>query len=73
MAKELDIVALRTARPDLRLQAGARGTIVAVLDGAWEVEFSDAAGEPVTTPVLPADVVVVWRIDDVSHGKRAAG
>lgn len=78
MADELDVIALKTDRPDLGLKAGEQGTIVLKYDEQnFLVEFSDSDGVAYAMPTLRADEVdIVWRIADqgpVPVGRRAAG
>lgn len=42
--RQLDVVALLTDLPERGLVRGQVGTVVEVLDGAYEVEFSDDTG-----------------------------
>lgn len=41
----LDVVSLLSDRPEHGLVRGQVGTVVAILDGAYEVEFSDHEGK----------------------------
>jgi len=74
MANELDIVALKGARPDLGLGKGERGTVVFVHpNAACEVEFADADGQTRVLQAFPDDELeVVWHARDVAPEPRRA-
>jgi hypothetical protein len=55
----LDVVALLVDLPTLRLVRGQVGTIVELLDGAYEVEFSDDEGRTYAELAVPADQLLV--------------
>jgi len=77
MAEELDVVAIRAARPDLGLPAGARGAIVMVFDDAYEVEFvNDDGSTRAMAPFKFGEVDVVWRVAEIrsrAPDRKAAG
>lgn len=74
MAEELDVVAIKKARPDLGLPLGARGTIVMVFDDeAYEVEFVNEDGTTQAMGTFLVDEVeVVWRVADMHAARRRA-
>lgn len=74
MAEELDVVAIKKARPDLGLPAGARGTIVMMFDNeAYEVEFVNEDGTTQAMATFLVDEVeVVWRVADMHAARRRA-
>jgi hypothetical protein len=55
----LDVVALLSDLPDHHLVRGQVGTIVELLDGAFEVEFSDDEGRTYAELALPSDQLLV--------------
>lgn len=55
----LDVVALLTDLPDQDLVRGQVGTIVELLDGAYEVEFSDDHGRTYAILSLKRDQLLV--------------
>ena len=56
----LDVVALLSDRPEHGLVRGQVGTVVAILDGAYEVEFSDHGGKTSAELALgPEDLLVL--------------
>jgi hypothetical protein len=55
----LDVVALLSDVPDHHLVRGQVGTIVELLDGAYEVEFSDDEGKTYAELALPSDQLLV--------------
>jgi len=55
----LDVVALLSDVPAHRLVRGQVGTVVEILDGAFEVEFSDDEGKTYAELALPADQLLV--------------
>lgn len=57
-----DVVELLIDLPDQDLQAGAQGAIVVVYGDAYEVEFTNEAGETLAlVPLTMAQFVVGWR------------
>lgn len=75
--RPFDIVALKAARPDDNLPAGAVGTIVETLaDGVFLVDFSV---DDVVTPALRADELELrWTDtgvegDEITNSRRVAG
>jgi Domain of unknown function (DUF4926) len=63
----LDVVALLADVPAHGLLRGQVGTVVELLDGAYEVEFSDDAGKPYAELALPSDRLLILR-----HGPSRA-
>lgn len=55
----LDLVALLSDVPAHGLLRGQVGTIVELLDGAYEVEFSDNEGRTYAELALPAEHLLV--------------
>lgn len=55
----LDVVALLSDMPAHGLLRGQVGTIVELLDGAFEVEFSDDEGRTYAELALPSDQLLV--------------
>jgi hypothetical protein len=55
----LDVVALLTDVPDRGLLRGQVGTVVEVLDGAFEIEFSDDEGRTYAEIALRAEQLLV--------------
>ena len=55
----LDVVALLSDVPAHRLVRGQVGTVVELLDGAYEVEFSDDEGKTYAEVPLPSDQLLV--------------
>jgi ribosomal protein L21E len=55
----LDVVALLSAVPAHGLLRGQVGTVVEVLDGAYEVEFSDDEGKTYAELALQPDQLLV--------------
>ena len=55
----LDVVALLTDVPDRGLLRGQVGTVVEVLDGAFEIEFSDDEGRTYAEIALSAEQLLV--------------
>jgi hypothetical protein len=55
----LDVVALLGDVPALGLVRGQVGTVVEVLDGAYEVEFSDDEGKTYAELALPSDQLLI--------------
>ena len=55
----LDVVALLSDVPAHGLLRGQVGTVVALLDGAYEVEFSDDEGETYAELALAPDQLLV--------------
>lgn len=55
----LDVVALLSDVPAHGLVCGQVGTVVELLDGAYEVEFSDDEGQTYAELALPADQLLV--------------
>lgn len=64
----LDVVALLADRPGDDLVRGQVGTIVELLDGAYEVEFSDDQGQTYAQLALTPDQLLVLH----HHPERAA-
>jgi hypothetical protein len=56
---DFDVVALLLDVPSLRLLRGQVGTVVELLDGAYEVEFSDDTGKTYAELVLEPDQLLV--------------
>jgi len=68
--KLLDVVALVNDLPERGLRRGQVGTIVELLKpDVFEVEFSDADGQPYAMLAVPADQLMVLRYE----AERAAG
>jgi hypothetical protein len=63
----LDVVALLSDVPANGLVRGQVGTVVEVLDGAYEVEFSDDEGRTYAELALPADKLLT-----LHHGPQQA-
>jgi hypothetical protein len=63
----LDVVALLTDVPVHGLLRGQVGTVVDVLDGAYEVEFSDAEGMTYAELALQSDQLLI-----LHHGPQRA-
>jgi hypothetical protein len=63
MADLLDVIELTVDIPEQGLRVGAQGTIVECHPGdAYEVEFTNEAGETLTLLALrPDQFIVVWR------------
>lgn len=55
----LDVVALLSDVPAKGLVRGQVGTIVELLDGAYEVEFSDDEGKTYAELAIPSDQLLV--------------
>jgi len=55
----LDVVALLTEVPAHGLLRGQVGTVVELLDGAYEVEFSDDEGETYAELALQSDQLLI--------------
>ena len=55
----LDVVALLTDVPAHRLLRGQVGTVVELLDGAYEVEFSDDEGKTYAELALQSDQLLI--------------
>jgi Domain of unknown function (DUF4926) len=55
----LDVVALLTDLPSHGLRRGQVGTVVEMLGGAWEVEFSDDDGSTYAQAALAPDQLLV--------------
>ena len=55
----LDVVALLSDVPTHGLLRGQVGTVVELLDGAYEVEFSDDEGKTYAELALPPDQLLV--------------
>jgi len=55
----LDVVALLTDLPSHGLRRGQVGTVVELLGGAWEVEFSDDDGRTYAQAALAPDQLLV--------------
>ena len=55
----LDVVALLTDVPAHGLLRGQVGTVVELLDGAYEVEFSDDEGETYAELALQSDHLLI--------------
>ena len=55
----LDVVALLSDQPAHRLLRGQVGTVVEILDGACEVEFSDDDGKTYAELALEPDQLLV--------------
>lgn len=55
----LDVVALLSDVPAHGLVRGQVGTVVELLDGAYEVEFSDDEGKTYAELALPTDQLLV--------------
>ena len=55
----LDVVALLTEVPAHGLLRGQVGTVVELLDGAYEVEFSDDEGETYAELTLQSDQLLI--------------
>ena len=55
----LDVVALLADVPAHSLVRGQVGTVVELLDGAYEVEFSDDEGRTYAELALPADQLLI--------------
>jgi len=55
----LDVVALLTDVPDRGLLRGQVGTVVEVLDGAFEIEFSEDEGRTYAEIALRAEQLLV--------------
>jgi hypothetical protein len=55
----LDVVALLAEVPAYGLLRGQVGTVVDLLDGAWEVEFSDNGGKTYAELALQSDQLLV--------------
>ena len=56
---QLDVVALLVDLPQHKLVRGQVGTVVEILDGAYEVEFSDDSGRTYAELGLPAEQLLV--------------
>lgn len=56
---QLDVVALLVDLPEHKLVRGQVGTVVEILDGAYEVEFSDDTGRTYAELGLRADQLLV--------------
>ena len=57
----LDVVALLSDVPSHGLVRGQVGTVVELLDGAYEVEFSDGDGQTYAELALAPDQLLVLR------------
>jgi len=55
----LDVVALLSDLPVHGLVRGQVGTVVEVLDGAYEIEFSDDEGKTYAELALPPDQLLI--------------
>jgi hypothetical protein len=55
----LDVVALLSDMPTHGLVRGQVGTVVELLDGAYEVEFSDDDGKTYAELALPSDQLLI--------------
>ena len=55
----LDVVALLSDVPQHGLLRGQVGTVVELLDGAYEVEFSDDEGKTYAELALPSDQLLI--------------
>jgi ribulose-5-phosphate 4-epimerase/fuculose-1-phosphate aldolase len=55
----LDVVALLSDLPEHGLVRGQVGTVVEILDGAYEVEFSDDSGKTYAELALKPDLLLV--------------
>lgn len=55
----LDVVALLSDLPAHGLVRGQVGTVVEVLDGAYEIEFSDDEGKTYAELALPPDQLLI--------------
>jgi hypothetical protein len=55
----LDVVALLSDLPAHGLVRGQVGTVVEVLDGAYEIEFSDDDGKTYAELALPSDQLLI--------------
>jgi hypothetical protein len=55
----LDVVALLSDMPSHGLVRGQVGTVVELLDGAYEIEFSDDEGQTYAELALPSDQLLV--------------
>ena len=55
----LDVVALLTDVPGHGLLRGQVGTVVELMDGAYEVEFSDDEGKTYAELPLPSDQLLI--------------
>lgn len=55
----LDVVAVLSDLPSHGLVRGQVGTVVELLDGAYEVEFSNDEGQTYAELALPADQLLV--------------
>ena len=55
----LDVVALLSDVADQGLVRGQVGTVVELLDGAYEVEFSDDEGRTYAESALPSDQLLI--------------
>ena len=55
----LDVVALLTDVPEQGLLRGQVGTVVELLDGAYEVEFSDDEGKTYAELALQSDHLLI--------------
>lgn len=55
----LDVVALLSDVPAHGLLRGQVGTVVELLDGAYEVEFSDDEGKTYAELALPSDQLLI--------------
>lgn len=64
----LDVVALLADVPEHDLVRGQVGTVVELLDGAYEVEFSDDDGKTYAELALPSNQLLVLH----HHPQRAA-
>lgn len=58
----LDTVAVIRDLPDLGLTAGEVGAVVEVLDGAYEVEFCDTAGQTYGLHTMRAEQLVTLHL-----------
>ena len=55
----LDVVALLSDQPEHGLLRGQVGTVVEILDGAYEVEFSDDEGKTYAEIALEPDQLLI--------------
>jgi Domain of unknown function (DUF4926) len=55
----LDVVALLSDNPAHGLVRGQVGTVVELLDGAYEIEFSDDEGRTYAEVALPSDQLLI--------------
>lgn len=66
----LDVVALLTDLPVLGVQRGQVGTVVELLDGAYEVEFSDDEGKKYAELALrPEQLLILHHRPCAQHNR----